>query len=273
VRAEPEGGEPPALARFRGRGLPEDAWRRTAPLVQAGIPSGQFDVRQDPGNGDYWLTLAQRLSAVGLQDEAWRALERAERLNPDNPYNLAFRAELMRHGKDIPGAYAVSRRALELDPDDPVLRFLVGRFLIELGHPEEAIPYLIAAARGLAKRWDAQYLAGKALYDAERYPEAETHLLKAAALRPQHVDTAIKTAEIAWRLGRREESLERLRDFIRREPRETRPYLVLGDLLVILERDEEARAVWSTGLKETGGDPEIASRLRPRDGPASEPKG
>jgi uncharacterized membrane-anchored protein len=114
----------------------------------------------------------------------------------------------------------------------------------------------------MTKRWDVQWVTGHSLYMENRWEEAERFALLVQRLRPQHVESVVLVAEVSWRKGDHEEAKQRLRDFIRRIPNEAIPYLLLGDLLDEDGQDSEARAVWTEGLEKTGGDPDIASRLR-----------
>ena len=246
-------------------GMPEGDWRRTTILVQAGIPVSRHNVARDPTNEAYWRTLGQRLSTVGLLSEAWKSLERAMELDPTNPYNHAYRSEILRFQQDLPSALREGQTALALDPENGTFLYLNGRLLIDLERRTEAIPFLIAAADRMTKRWDVQWVAGHSLYVENRWQEAERFALLVQRLRPQHVESLVMAAEVSWRKGNHQEAKQRLRDFIRRIPNEAVPYLLLGDLLQKDGEEPEARAVWIEGLEKTGGDPEITSRLRSLD--------
>ncbi len=242
--------------------MPEIEWRRTTILVQAGIPVARHSAAYDPTNEARWRTLGQRLSTVGFRSEAWKALDRAKELDPTNPYNHAYGAEILRFQKDLPGALGEAQTALALDPENGTFLYLNGRLLLDLERRTEAIPFLIAAADRMTKRWDVQWVTGHSLYMENRWEEAERFALLVQRLRPQHVESVVLVAEVSWRKGDHEEAKQRLRDFIRRIPNEAIPYLLLGDLLDEDGQDSEARAVWTEGLEKTGGDPDIASRLQ-----------
>jgi tetratricopeptide (TPR) repeat protein len=245
--------------------MSEATWRRTTILVQAGIPVARHNASRDPTNEAYWRTLGQRLSTVGLLPEAWKALDRATELDPTNPYNHAYRAEILRFQQDVPGALREAQVALALEPEDGTFLYLNGRLLLDLDRRTDAIPFLIAAADRMTKRWDVQWVAGHSLYVEDRWEEAERFALLVQRLRPQHVESMVLAAEVSLRKGNHEEARGRLSDFIRRIPNEAVPYLLLGDLLQEDGQEAEARAVWTEGLKKTGGDPDIASRLRSLD--------
>jgi tetratricopeptide (TPR) repeat protein len=267
VRVDPGDslGPDPAVersARLVGRSMPEIQWKNATVMVQSGVPVARAHVRLDPENDSFWRLLGQRLATVNLMNEAWAALDQAEKVKPDHPYNSAYRAEILRFQGKLPEAYEEAKKALALRPDDGILLHLTGRLLLDLDQIEEATPLLIDAARRLPKRWDIQFVAATILYRQERWFEAEPFLHATQRLRPQHVDSAMMAARIAWRLDRKTEAQERLRTFIQKRPREAAPYLMLGDMFKADGRPEDARALWEEGLEKTGGDPAIASRLQ-----------
>ena len=133
---------------------------------------------------------------------------------------------------------------------------------------DDRVLFRVEASKRLSNRWDTQYVTGVALFDLGRHAEAEPYLEKAARLNPNDWKPARQLAENAWRIERKEEAMARVRDFSSRRPEMAQPYILLGDMMVALGRADEARAVWEEGMKKTGGDPEIASRLEPAAPPA-----
>lgn len=250
--------------------LPGAVWRPAAVVIQAGIPVARADTRLDPDNPDHWRRLAQRLALVRQDAAAAAALDRAMELSPGNPINYAMKAELLRFRRRLPEALEAARKALTMRPEDPLIEQSVGQILLDMNRAEEATPYLVASADGLSQRPDIQLVAGKALFDLGRYREAEPYLLAALKLAPGQVDAVILASVVALRTGRPEVCKERLRAFIRNRPREAVPYLALGDILLQEQKPRDAQAVWEDGLKQTGGDPAIASRLESLHGPPAQ---
>lgn len=243
-------------------GLPEPVWRSAAVVIQAGIPVARADSRRDPRNPDHYRRLAQRLGLVRKDREAWGALEHAIALSPGNPINYAMQSELLRMRGQLPEALEAARKSLSLRPEDPLFQQSVGQILLDMKRQEEAVPYLTASAHGLTHRPDIQLVAGKVLFDLGRYQEAEPYLQNTLKLAPGLVDAEILISLSALRTGRVELAKERLREFIRSRPHEAVPYLVLGDILMSEKKPYDAQALWQDGLKKTGGDPTIASRLQ-----------
>jgi tetratricopeptide (TPR) repeat protein len=259
VRSGP--GDEAVLAAL-GPGLEEKTWLRAARLIQYGIPDGRENVRADPGNDEYWRVFAQRLMYAGFTAEAWSALDRASRLDPKDARNAAYRAEFHRNRKEYAEATQAAAEAVAGDPDNPTFRYLAGMILLDQSRLKEAAPHLLAAAHGLPKRWDTQYAAGVVLFDLGRYAEAEHLLAAAARLNPNDWQPVLQLAKISWRQDRKEEAIERVRAFSARRPETSQPYAFLADLFTDMGRAEDARAVLEEGMKKTGGDPEIASRLQ-----------
>ena len=69
---------------------------------------------------------------MGSFSEARSALDRATALDPGDPYNYAYRAELLRLRGQPGEAYPEARRALSLSPDDGTLLYLNALLLLDL---------------------------------------------------------------------------------------------------------------------------------------------
>ena len=75
---------------------------------------------EGPEDGNLIHDHAVCLFQLGRQMEALRELDRAVELEPDHPYRYASRAWIRAALKDVDGAIADYRKALELDPDDAI---------------------------------------------------------------------------------------------------------------------------------------------------------
>jgi tetratricopeptide (TPR) repeat protein len=243
-------------------GLPPQEWLEAARLVQYGIPSGRQNVAADPENADMWRLLALRLFTAGFAPEAWSALARATSLEPKNPMNAAYAAELHRMQKEFPEAHASAETALALAPGNPHFEYLAGRISLDEGKVEEAIPHLLAAANRLTKEPDIELDAGFALNQLERWVEAKPFFERAAMLRPNDPKPVIGSMQADWGTGRDADAIARARAYLARRPEVADIYLTLGDWFVTAGRTAEARALWQEGLRKTGGDSEIAARLQ-----------
>ena len=242
-------------------GMDETAWKNVSTLIQLDIPRIQGNIRKDPKNAGYWRDLSDRLGIAGLIPQARSALARAHRIEPDSYLNFAYEANLLRLSGNLDEAYIAAQRALSILPGDGVLHYLNARVLLDLKREDEAATHLKQAADQLTKRWDIQFDCGRTLLKMGRVSQAEPYALTALDLQPYNVSYLIMLSEIQWRLGRTEKAMERLRNFIQRQPQHSTPYLMLGDFLVHGGDTLAAREVWGEGQKKTGGNPRIASRL------------
>jgi len=240
--------------------LPPNAWFEAARLVQYGIASGRQNVAADPTNAEMWRTLALRYQTAGYPSQAAGALSRATELEPKNPQNHAYAAEMHRTLKELPEARREAEAALALSPGNPRYEYLLGRILFDAGEVEAAAPHLGLAARKMTKQPDVQLDAGVALGNLERWNEARPFLSRAAALRPNDPRPVIGLMRVDEGEDRVDAAIARAREFISRRPEIADTYIELGDLLVTLKRGDEARRVWQEGLQRTKS-PEIERRL------------
>ena len=243
-----------------GPALPPNVWMEAARLVQYGIASGRQGVAEDPKNAEMWRVLALRYQTAGYPSQAASALARATSLEPKNPQNHAFAAEMHRTKKELPEARREAEAALALRPGNPRYEYLLGRILLDAGDVEAAAPHLSAAAREMTKQPDMQLDAGAAMGQLQRWKEARPFLTRAAALRPNDPRPVIGLMRVDAGEGHSESAIARARAFISRRPEIADIYVELGELLVKLGRPDEARAVWREGLQKTNN-PEIARRL------------
>jgi len=243
-------------------GLDREAWIRGAQVVETGAGYALQAARADPGNPLRWQILADRLAAAGRDGEAWKALERAEALDPDGGTTLAVKAFLLLRRGDLSAALEPARRARAGDAGDPYLAFLEGQILWEMGRAAEARPLVLGAVDRLANRWDAQLLAGDILYAEGSWAHARYYYLLVTGRKPDHERANLRIAASAVRLGNLDMAEERLRFLLRIRPGAAKGYVALADLLRTRNRMEEARAALEEGLVRTGRDSTIAARLR-----------
>jgi len=243
-----------------GPTLPPNVWMEAARLVQYGIASGRQSVAEDPKNAEMWRVLALRYQTAGYPTQAGNALAQAIELEPRNPQNHAYAAEMHRTQKEFPQARREAEAALALRPGNPRYEYLLGRILLDAGDVEAAAPHLSVAARAMTKQPDIQLDAGAAMGQLEHWDEARPFLTRAAQLRPNDPRPVIGLMRVDAGEGHSENAIARARAFISRRPEIADIYVELGELLAKLGRSDEARSVWRDGLQKTNN-PEIARRL------------
>ena len=75
---------------------------------------------EGPDDGNLIHDHAVCIFQLGRKKEALQELDRAAALEPDNPYRYSSRAWMRAAMKDVDGAIADYRKALDLDPDDAI---------------------------------------------------------------------------------------------------------------------------------------------------------
>lgn len=104
---------------------PKELRQRAEALYQSGewAPAlTAFDALLENGtrDGDLLHDRAVCIFQLGRKKEALEQLDAAVELEPDNPYRYASRAWIRAALKDVDGAIADYRKALEIDPDDAI---------------------------------------------------------------------------------------------------------------------------------------------------------
>ncbi len=99
-----------------------------------------------------------------------------------------YAAELAAKGQDE-AAIAEWKKALEINPDDPMANNNLGTHLLKRGQLEEALPYFEKAANLKPDYADAQNNLGIVLLQRGRLGEAIEHLEKAEEINPRNTQT------------------------------------------------------------------------------------
>ena len=108
------------------------------------------------------------------------------------PEAYTFRGWARSYGKDFEGAIADCHRAIDLDPEFGNPYNDIGAYHLELGEPDDAIPWLRMALK--AKRYESycfpHFNLGRIFEDKGRLAEALDHYRRALAENPGYAPAA-----------------------------------------------------------------------------------
>lgn len=96
----------------------EKQWAKAEQMFAALM--AESESRGEPANGDIIHDHAVCVFQLGRTKEALQAFDRAVALEPDHAYRYASRAWIKAAMKDVDGAIADYKKALELDPEDAI---------------------------------------------------------------------------------------------------------------------------------------------------------
>ncbi len=102
------------------------------------------------------------------------------------------------------------RRAVELHPELPQLRLQLGRLLIGLGRPADAVPHLRKAVDVRPNMVKAHLYLGAALAALDRHADAAASYRRVLEIEPSHTDAYLALAETLRAAGDRRSALRML---------------------------------------------------------------
>ena len=182
---------------------------------------------------------AERAADDGRKDEAVARADAAARMVPDGPWGPYARGRIAAAEQDLEKAEAEFRKAVERAPDDEQCKSALAQILSLAGNVEEAAA--LVAGDSKDKDWHVLMKAGDALYQAERYREAERAY--AQALEEFSDSKRVSDTDKDWRM-----LIER------------------GDAFLAGELYPDAKAAYEKALKLAEGDgtapPELPTETR-----------
>jgi choline-sulfatase len=211
-------------------------------------------LEDDPAMTDVWSQYAMALVRLQRHQEALEAYKQVIRLQPDEPNGaLGAASVLLTLGRvdearshaelAIKRAPAQAHQALALievaarrrddalrhaelaakaEPGLPMPAFVRGALAYEAGRYAEALPALMEARTGFAKRpaqpRDLHFMIGDSLARLEKYAEAEPYFIEEAQLYPDHVRARASLAMLYQSMGRTAQAEQVLDRLIREVP-------------------------------------------------------
>ena len=150
------------------------------------------EVRRSPRHANCWMLLAR---ASILTDDWMTARRCADRLtSAESGVPRSAQAHLLRgfvswRQRDLPGAAESLRRALSIDPDDPLTHCVTGRVLEDTGRRAAAQDHYRRALQiDPHCAWAKRLVNSPAAYPAERAPDAGRRLGEQSASRTGKAD-------------------------------------------------------------------------------------
>ncbi|RPH56101.1 tetratricopeptide repeat protein, partial [bacterium] len=161
------------------------------------------------------------------------------------------------------------RDVLARHPEDPQALELLALARAAQGNADDAIEILrrVLALPSISDRAEAEYNLARLLTVRGRVEEAEEHLKKAVAARPNLVTAWYHLGEIRAGLGRNDEALPCWRRALEIDPTHTKSYLSLARALLAAGDRDEALRLLRHGAQAAAHPEEVAAALRDVDVP------
>jgi tetratricopeptide (TPR) repeat protein len=169
-----------------------------------------------------YTNLGRAYVRLNKPDSARLAYEKAVEVDSTNTTALAWLSQFHQDEGDIEQAIEFSRRTVQLQPNDPDYRYILGSQLVQVGAHEEAKDHLESVVDDRASHAGAHYNLGRALIYLGESDRADRHLA------------------IADSLEEIESGIDRKRSYAQNNPRQPGAWIDLGNALRQMGRYEEA---------------------------------
>ncbi|MDE2758353.1 MAG: tetratricopeptide repeat protein, partial [Acidobacteriota bacterium] len=184
--------------------------------------------------------------------EAEESLRRARELRPNDPSTLHMAAEALRTAGRRQEAVCAYRNVLRSDPEFAPAHVGLGAALFDLQRYEEALKSLERAASletDPATAATSHFLAGRALKELGRMPEAAARFQQAVESDPNHAEALDHLALWRFQQRRYQEALDLYRAQSALKPDSVTTHANIGVTLYFLGRPEEALAAMEQVLQ------------------------
>ena len=151
--------------------------------------------------------------------------------------------------QNFPEAIKAKRKALELLPGSPDLRFELGKVLVMAQEYEAAIPELEAVEAQLPASWKTQMLLAMAYSRTNRLPQSIAECEKVLAVLPEQFGINLLLGRVQLRSGNAEAALPRLTKAASLRPQSPEPHVSLADAYAKLGRNEDAERERATAKR------------------------
>ena len=200
--------------------------------------------------------LAHALDLAGETDESIAVFQELIRLSPTNARHLVCFGKMLRSqsrdreaNEAFDAAINVSREAIRLQPDDPLLRTIMGIALSERGRLDEAVAQYYEAIRLKPAAASVHADVGRARHEQGRLDDAIAELREAIRLQPNDHTTHISLARALDSRGQTDEAVIALREAIRLQPDHASAHFHLGVVRFRQARVDDALAEFREAIR------------------------
>lgn len=179
-------------------------------------------------NAVYFQAEAEAALRTGRYDEAFRAYERMNLLEPNNPDPLIARSELYIVFRDVDAALLMAQRAVSLAPENADALVARARALNWNNDNDNAIIDALDALDLAPQHVTALAVLGEIYSDEAQWDRAEDYLAQALALEPENVTALRNQAYYHERRGDYEQAVEGYLAAIEAAPHRFDLYIELG---------------------------------------------
>jgi tetratricopeptide (TPR) repeat protein len=215
-----EGNPKPSLAEYK-----EGARYRPPGALDLEAIGGDYFLMEDYAAADQWLTKSVQLDPSDAHAkyylgrakfnqkhfaEAVRIFTECLNLDPRNAKAADYLGLSYESLGKIEDALTAYRKAVALSsdsaPENPEPFLNLGTLLVENDRSDEAVPYLLDAARLAPGEWRAHRGLGKAYLQLNRLPEAQDELRKAVEVAPENAPLHFLLAQVLRKSGLEEQA-------------------------------------------------------------------
>jgi len=199
---------------------------------------------------DRYTYAEDKASAATFLDQALLILDDAKRIDPDYYPIYNQRGLIYQYKGDLKKAEAAFKKALELEPNDPVVHYNLAQVYLSQGKLDEALEML---ERGVAldpESAQLQLLYGKALAVKGELAKAEEAFKKGTQLDPLNAGAWLSLGQVYYLEKKYDEAVKALQNSIELDPLSyPEAYFYLGRTLLEQGKKEEARSNFSKAVK------------------------
>jgi len=211
------------------------------------IKLGDFDAaalhlrqlsQRQPQNQEIWYLLGKVHMKLSEQ-----ALSKLNAIDPDSVYSHQISGEVMESMKNFDGALLEYKKAVELAPQQPGTRYLLGNAYWSIQMWEPAAEQFRAELANDPANCAAQWKLGNIALEQRQDPaDALAQIEKALSICPSLADARLDRGRALMRLERNEEAIRDLQAAEKSDPSEPNTHFLLAQALRATGKAREAQA-------------------------------